>query len=429
MSERWRSTYVEVHLPHLVHNFKLLKSCVAESALFCPMVKADAYGHGDIEVAQAIERHGPITFGVALVEEGVKLRRAGIQSQILVFGTFDHDGAEASVNFNLIPVLSTWDHIGAFERALGEGDHAPVHIKFNTGMSRLGFEPQEAPKLAAHFKGQGRMRLGGVATHLLNGGDYGVGAGSSEKQEKLFSEIFSHFKDTSAVGHYLNSSAILTRPNTKMGARPGIALYGAMPPTSDQIRAHLLPVMSWKSALGLVRKVPKGATVSYDGTWTAKRESWIGLVPVGYADGYGRAFNNKGVMLFRGKRCPVAGIVCMDYTLLDLTGAVADGEPKAGEEIVILGKQGGEQLKVEELASMTGTISYEIMTRLGARVPMLIGSVGLVLGLLLPAVFPVLPALLVSAALFGLSYIFYHVAVQNLVGTISREADRARNFN
>jgi alanine racemase len=357
MSERWRSTHVEVHLPHLVHNFKLLKSCVNEAGLFCPMIKADAYGHGDVEVARALERHGPTTFGVALVEEGVKLRRSGIQSQILVFGQFDHDGAEATVNFNLTPVLSSWEHIKCFERVLGEGDAGPVHIKFNTGMARLGFEREDAAKLAAYFSGQRRMRLGGVATHLVSGEDYGVEGGRSETQSKLFHEIFAHFKNTHAVPHYLNSSAILARPATKIGARPGIALYGAMPPTSDVIRAHLLPVMTWKAGLGLV--------------WTAKRDSIVGVVPVGYADGYGRAFSNKGVMLFRGRRVPVTGIVCMDYTMIDLTDAVTDGPALAGEPVVLMGKQGTEQIKVEELARIAGTISYEIMTRVGARVPRL----------------------------------------------------------
>lgn len=369
MSERWRSTHVEVHLPHLVHNFKLLKSCVGESALFCPMIKADAYGHGDVEVAQALERHGPTTFGVALVEEGVKLRRKGIQSPLLIFGQFDHDSAEAAVNFNLVPVLSSWEHIRCFERVLGEEDAGPVHVKFNTGMSRLGFEADEAAKLAQYFSGQKRMRLAGIATHLASGGDYGIAGGRSESQSKMFHEIYSHFKNTHAVPHYLNSAAILTRPSTKMGARPGIALYGAMPPTHDSIRAHLLPVMTWRSALGLVRKVPKGSSVSYDGTWTAKRDSVVGVVPVGYADGYSRAFTNKGVMLFRGKRVPVTGIVCMDYTMIDLTDAVADGPAAAGETIVIMGKQGNEQVKVEELAQIGGTISYELMTRVGTRVP------------------------------------------------------------
>jgi alanine racemase len=371
MSERWRSTHVEVHLPHLVHNFKLLKSCVPDAPLFCPMIKADGYGHGDVEVAKALERHGPTTFGVVLVEEGVKLRRAGIQSNILVFGSFDHDASEATVNFNLTPVMSTWDHLRFFEHWLAEGDHFPVHVKFNTGMSRLGFESDEAQVLADYFAKQSRMRVAGVCTHLFNGEDFGVAGGHTEDQIKYFDKIFKHFRGTHAIPHYLNSSAILARPNLKVGARPGLALYGAMPPTFDQIRAHLLPVMSWKSSLAIVRKVRPGSSVSYGGTWTAKRESVIGLVPVGYADGYDRGFSNKGCMLYRGQRVSVTGIVCMDYTMIDLTDASKEALPNVGDEVILLGRQGQETLKVEDLAKTLGTIPYEIMTRVGPRVPRL----------------------------------------------------------
>lgn len=371
MQERWRSTHVEVHLPHLIHNFKLLKSCVNEAPLFCPMIKADAYGHGDVEVASALERHGPTTFGVVLVEEGVKLRRAGIQSPILIFGSFDADSSEATVNFNLTPVLSDWSHVRSFEHRLAEGDLFPVHLKFNTGMSRMGFEPTEAAMLAVYFAKQSRMRVAGICTHLQCGEDLGAPGGRTETQMAVFDELFAHFKTTHAVPHYLNSSGIIARPPLKVGARPGIALYGVMPPTLDQIRAHLLPVMNWKSTLSLVRNVRAGQTVSYGATWTAKRDSLIGVVPVGYGDGYARAFSNRGIMLYRGRRVPVVGIVCMDYTMIDLTDAAHGGTPQIGDEVVLLGKQGSELLKVEELASLAGTIPYEILTRVSLRVPRL----------------------------------------------------------
>jgi alanine racemase len=367
VSERWRPTYVEVSIPHLIHNFKLLRSCVSKSQLYCPMVKADAYGHGDVEVAKALERLSPTHLGVALVEEGVKLRRAGIQSSILVFGYFDHDSAEAVMNYNLTPVLSDWRQLQIFERVVADGEGFAVHVKFNTGMSRLGFEPSDAQKLSQYFSKQDRFLLLGIATHLLNGEDFGVNAGRSEGQIQIFETIKAHFKGVPA--HYLNSSAILTHPDTSIGARPGIALYGAMPPTHDKIRAHLLPAMSWKTSLALVRKIKSGETVSYGGTWKAKRDTILGLVPLGYADGYSRNFSNVGQMLFRGQRVPVTGIVCMDYTMLDLTDACKDGTATVSEDIVVLGRQKDESIRVEEMASMIGTISYEILTRVGPRVP------------------------------------------------------------
>jgi len=365
MSERWRSTYVEVHLPHLIHNYKLLRSCVPGARIFCPMVKGDAYGHGDVEISKALDRLNPEYLGVALVEEGVKLRRAGVAAPILVFGTFDRDAAEATVNFSLTPVLSTWAQVKVFESVVTDGEKFSVHLKFNTGMSRQGFEPPEAAQLAEGFSKQNRLSVTGVCTHFLNGEDFGVPGGRCEQQTALFSDVSRLFKG--ALPHYLNSSAIITRPNTTVGARPGLALYGAMPVTHDKIRADLLPVMTWKTSLALTRKIKPGETVSYMGTWTAKRETLLGLVPVGYADGYARAFSNKGLMLFRGRRVPVIGIVCMDYTLIDLTDS--GSAPQPGEEVVIVGKQEKEFLKFEELAQLVGTNPYEVMTRVGPRVP------------------------------------------------------------
>ena len=236
-------------------------------------------------------------------------------------------------------------------------------------MSRMGFELSEAENLSQYFKNSKRFKLGGVATHLLNGEDYGVEDGASSKQLMAFEKVATLFRGVNF--HYLNSSAIITRPDTKAGARPGIALYGSMPPTHDKIRADLQPAMTWRSSVAVVRKIKAGATVSYGGTWTAKRESIIATIPVGYGDGYPRALSNRGIMLFRGQRVPVTGIVCMDYTMIDVTDACKEAVARAGEEVVLLGGQENEKIKVEELAQLAGTITYEIMTRIGPRVPRL----------------------------------------------------------
>ena len=382
-----RPTFAAVDLGRLRANFRVMKSMVAPGALVCPMVKANAYGHGDIEVARELRKSGAIHLGVTLIEEGLRLRSSGDGQAILVFGGFlGVEGAEALIESNLTPVVCDWPQLEMLDRASQSfgREKLAIHLEFDTGMSRLGFAPADADRLRAWFEKRPMFRLEGVCTHLLRGDDLGVRDGESERQFAAFTQALRAFRgfDTKFAVHVLNSggaaAAIGRRDEFEwpseefgpLGARPGIALYGSQPLRDPAGPLPLKPILSWKSRLILVKRLGKGDTVSYDATWRAQRESWIGVVPVGYADGFSRRFSNLGSVLCRGARAPVAGIVCMDYFMIDLTDIVgATGAVAPGEEIVLIGKQGQDEITAHEIASRIGTISYEILTGIGARVP------------------------------------------------------------
>ncbi len=383
----FRPLRAEICLENLRHNYRLLRSIVGKEQFFCPMLKANAYGHGDIEIALALRNEGAKCFGVALVEEGVRLREHIPDASLLVFQPFaDLHSARAVVANRLTPVLSSWDSIRALESAAGaDSAQTEIHLKFNTGMARLGFAPSEAEKLAAYFRSSHRsLIVRGICTHLFAGEDALHGDGHTHVQLKLFSEIFEHFKSNEICGHVLNSSACLARflgPDNLVlkhwGARPGLSLYGVKAPVtglnaeaiSRYEKIDLRPVMRVISKVVHAQRLANGDTVSYGGRYQVKRESTIGVVPIGYADGYMRRLSSKANMSCRGRLVPVAGTVCMDFTMIDMTAANAS----VGDEVVVLGAQNADgqtaMISAQELADLAGTNAYEILTNFSARVP------------------------------------------------------------
>ncbi len=374
---RIRNTYAEIHLGRLRDNIRKLREALGRDKFFCPMVKANAYGHGDIEVAKVSELENVDAVGVVLVEEGIHLRKSNIQTSILVFGLFDSAGAEEVVRYNLTPVLSSWEQLERLEHVLEGPALYPVHLKFNTGMNRLGFDPEETSRLMTHFRSHSILELKGICTHLASSDDGGISGGLSQVQMTKWKSIKQQFADFHVVAHVYNSGAILRGVNRYSsfendGARPGIAIYGASPFSSRELdftAATLEPVMSLKSELVLVRKLSEGETVSYGATWKAHRPTWLGVVPIGYADGLPRQLSNRGAFLYRGGLVPIVGRICMDHTMIDLTDRVGAWDPEIGEEIVVFGKQGITLYTVDELALMCGTIPYEILSNISMRVP------------------------------------------------------------
>jgi alanine racemase len=382
----FRPTIAEVDLAKIQFNFRALSGLLPKTTFVCPMIKADAYGHGDIEVGRALRQAGANHLGVNLVEEAIGLRQGGDKGELLTFALFDERGANAVVEFSLTPVVSDWYQLEAIEKVLKKrsGIVAPlkIHFKFNTGMSRLGFSVSEAKKLRERIDSRGFV-LAGICTHLLRGDDAGVAGGESEAQFSRFSETLGAFADLNPIVHVLNSSGMInlsTRVTAKKplgagvtwpyGARPGIGIYGVAPSNDEGTDIHLQPALSLKSHLALVRQVRNGESVSYGATWRAKRDSVIGVVPLGYADGYMRLLSNKASVLCRGKRVPVTGIVCMDFTMIDLTDVVATtGLIAPGEEVVLIGEQAGQEITAQELATLIGTNPYEILTNISRRVP------------------------------------------------------------
>lgn len=378
----FRRTFAEIHLNHLISNYEKILRIAGTDRFICPMVKANGYGHGDIQIAQTLEKYGAKNFGVCLIEEGLLLRSNGIQADILVFRGFDKYGAQKIVDHQMTPVVSTWEHIEALENSVDE--FIQVHLKFNTGMNRLGFEVSESEKLYKYFKNSKKLKLKALLTHLYNGEDAVLENGRSAHQVELMEQVCDFFKPMDLVTHVLNSGGIASLNQVshqknhylhhkKWGFRPGLMLYGYSP--SNQFSdLDLKPVMTLKSVVNNIRRVPKGESVSYGGHWMAARDSWIAVVPIGYADGVHRLISNKVKILFAGQKAEVIGRICMDFLMLDVTDIISDQNPEKFhmEEVIIFGfDEQGNHLSAEDIAQAAQTISWEVLTSVGERVPRL----------------------------------------------------------
>lgn len=380
--EMFRRTFAEINLDHLSHNFFEIEKVAGDGRFICPMVKANAYGHGDLEVAKHLENLGTTHLGVCLIEEGLLLRNYGIKSKILVFRGFDKQGAQKIFDAQMTPVVSTWEQITALESVADEP--IKVHLKFNTGMNRLGFAPQEAEKLRTYFKNSKKLKLRAVLSHFYCGEDAILNDGHSAGQAKLLSEIHSYFKDEDVWAHLLNSGGIasLAEPEVKnnpdhflnktnWGFRPGLMLYGYSP--SENLNSmNLKPVMTFKSMVNNIRQLQAGESVSYGAIWKADKLSTIAVIPVGYADGVHRLLSNRGKALFAGQEVPIIGRVCMDFLMLDVTEVVKSSNIQKfdEEEVILFGYDpAGNFLSAEVTAKAAETITWEVLTAVGERVP------------------------------------------------------------
>ena len=381
----YRRSVAEIDLRKVERNFLAFRSIYPDGTFICPMVKANAYGHGDVEVAKALRHAGARFVGVALIEEGEKLRRAGDREPILVFGPCDLSSSEAMLRENLTPVASDWKHLEAIEGALSVigQDRVGLHLEFNTGMNRLGFEPEDTEPLKAWFAKHKEFRLEGICTHLFSGNDAGDSGGESNLQLEAFAKICDAFAGHQGlIIHALNSSgsvniwkrlqdrkSVPLSASKSLGLRPGIGLYGIAPHNDEHGDIQLKPVMTLKTHIASLHRISKGEKVSYGPTWTAKRDSVIATLPFGYADGYRRGLSNKSSVIIRGQKVPQVGTICMDYFMIDVTDIEMPNTPvKIGEEVVLMGEQGHERITAEELAKLCGTIPYEILTGISERV-------------------------------------------------------------
>jgi alanine racemase len=375
---RFRPTRAVIHLEHLAHNVRELKKAVGSQVFFCPMVKANGYGHGDVEIAKHLEKEGVTHLGVGLIEEGLLLREMGIHTKLLFFGTCDAAGAKAVVEYKLTPVLSTWDQIQALEAVIPQ-DY-PVHVKFDTGMHRLGFDLKDLAKLVSYFSGPTKMKVEGILTHLHTGEDADRFDGASFEQLCLFQEAEKAFQPFGVVSHTLNTAGLtnfLKHQGQKLphgisphqGVRPGLATYGLAAVPGP---LNLKPVMSLRSETVKYHFIRQGDGVSYNRTWRAPKDSVVAIIPIGYADGYHRLLSNRGEVLFRGQRVPVVGNVCMDYLMIDITHTLKNelAENLKPEPVTLFGlDENKNTISATELAQKAQTISWEILTSVGERVP------------------------------------------------------------
>ncbi len=373
-----RKTYAEISIENLKHNFTLLKSLNTKDAFMCPMIKSSAYGHGDVEVAKALVDEGAKSLGVALVEEGVRLKESGIiNEQILVYGPFGHEAIETVKEHDLIPVVSMLDQLDSL---CSSGENFLIHLKLNTGMNRLGFSESELGSVAKLLHANPQIKVQGICSHLAQAEDFLVAGSSANVQLNNLKKMLSQLPVPAKFIHLFNSAGLLANsiaPQASWGGRPGISLYGVKPKLdglgADQViqwnQCNLKPVMTLKSEIIAYNSIKKGEKVSYGGTWVAQRNSHIGVIPIGYADGYHRTLSNSGSVMYRGKKLPVVGTVCMDYTMVDLTDVLRQSPDGEVKEVILFGEDSFGELPVEDLAKQAGTISYEFLAGLGKRVP------------------------------------------------------------
>lgn len=364
-----RPTRAEISASALRANLNVAKSLAGKAGVMA-VVKANAYGHGAVQVARVLEDEGVDVLGVALVEEGLELRNAGVTSPILVMGGSYEGAWELMVEHQLTPMLFRFEHLeGLIRAATRVGRPAKAHLKLDTGMSRLGVQRSELPGfLAALRAAQTHVELEGFLSHFANADLEGDPV--TAMQLERFAEGLAVVR---AAGfepkwrHVSNTAGVLSLPgNAQVNlVRPGILLYGVAPDAWLK-SAALTPVLCWKSALIHLKTLEAGTPVSYGGTWVAKRRSVIATLPVGYADGFGRIFSNRAQVLVRGQRAPIIGRVTMDMSMVDVTDIAG---ASVNDEVVLLGSQGGVRIDADELATLSDTIPYEVMCSVGARVP------------------------------------------------------------
>lgn len=362
-----RPTVIEVDLDALRHNVQAVRQRIG-SARCMATVKANAYGHGLIRTAKELLGFGVDELGVAFLEEGIALRRAGVTAPILVLGGIIGNQIAHFLEYDLQITASSVYKLGQIEEtAAAMGRRAQVQLKIDTGMGRIGIRHENAAQLFDAFRDTRHCDLRGVFSHFASSHD--ADPAFTVLQLRRFNEALEYFPRHGLpmpVRHIANSAAILQHPDSILDmVRPGIMLYGVYPGPDVARSVGLRPALSMKSRVVYFKVVLAGASIGYDHTWTATRDTRVVTLPVGYGDGYARRLSNHASVLIHGKRYPVAGRISMDQCMVD----IGQDSAYTGDEAVLIGSQGAERVTVEELAGLCETIPYEILTMLSVRIP------------------------------------------------------------
>jgi len=365
--QKYRS-WVEVDLDNFIGNLREIKKIIGPRVDFMPAVKADAYGHGAIEISNAALKNGARMLGVANADEGVQLRISGIEAPMVILGPSTVAEIEQIIKYNLTPSVSDLSFAKKLNSALAKSGHKmPVHIEVDTGMGRGGTMHTEAVKLIQAISGLKNIKLEGIFSHLASSEKV---IPYNDKQWQCFSDLLVDVQRLGIdipVRHIDNSGAILNYPDFKLNmVRPGLMTYGIYPSQHIESKAKLAPVMSFKTSVVLLKSFPPGYGIGYNSTFVTSGPTRIATIPVGYGDGYAFILSNQGEALIRGKRTPIVGRISMDMCTIDVTHIPGC---KVGDEVVLLGKQGGEYISANEIAEKAKTISYEVLCALGKRAP------------------------------------------------------------
>jgi len=380
VTQHVRPTAAVVDIDRLQRNFRAIREALPGTTGVLAAVKGDAYGHGAVTCARALEVAGADWFGVALVEEGRTLRRAGVSRPILCLGGVGPAGAEAAIHHRLTPMISD---LGEAERideaAARRREPYGIHLKVDTGMGRLGVPLPHWERFLDRIANLKWIRVDGIASHLAvsecaPGTD---GRVFTDEQGRRFLGAVQTARARGlrpALLHLANSGAILDHPKLHFDlVRPGLLLYGYSP-AGPECSLPVAPVMQVHTRVLVVRDLPQGVSVSYGQAWTTPRPSRIATLPVGYADGYPRALSGKAWVLIHGHRAPLRGRICMDLCMVDVTEIPVPVGP--GDEVVLLGEQGDDAITAWDLADWADTIPYEILAGFSERVPRVLRSEG-----------------------------------------------------
>jgi alanine racemase len=364
---RYRS-WVEVDLDHFADNWQEMKRLVGPDVRIMQVVKADAYGHGAIEMAHAAMKNGAACLGVANADEGAQLRVGGIDAPIVILSPSPDSEISAIMKYNLIPSVSDIGFARELQKRSKKADvRTPIHIEVDTGMGRGGTLYDEALDMIKDIAGFPNILIEGIFSHLAASE---VNIEFNQRQWHLFRKLLEqieHHRIRIDVKHMSNSGAILNYPEFRLDmVRPGIMSYGIYPAPETRNKASLLPVMSFKSRIVLIKEFPEGHSIGYNRTYMTYKPTRIATIPVGYGDGYGVMLSNQGEVLIRGRRAPVVGRVSMDMCTVNVTHIP---ESQVGDEVVLMGRQRDESITANEIADRIKSISYEVLCALGKRAP------------------------------------------------------------
>lgn len=364
-----RPTIAEVSLAALRANLRQAREVVGPRVAVMAVVKADAYGHGAVAAARAFLEAGATCLGVSSVGEGAELRAAGIDAPTVVLGGAFPGEAARVVELGF--ACAVWSEAQARElsaAATAAGRRVAVHVKVNTGMTRLGLDGDEVAPFGRFLGELSGLVVEGLFSHFATADAVELAPARAQVDRfRAAHDALAAAGHRPAHVHLANSAAVLASPDAHFTmVRPGIMLYGYAPATHLAARAALRPAMRLRTRMAQVRSITAGTSVGYGWTWTAARPSRIAVVPVGYADGYHRLNSNRASMLVRGRRVPLAGRVCMDHSMLDVTDVAG---VEAGEPVVVFGAWGESRLGADEVAAWCESISYEMLTSIGKRVP------------------------------------------------------------
>ena len=365
-----RATRAEIDLRAFRHNLQNLRNYLAPQTQIMAVVKADAYGHGAVPCARIAVASGADYLGAGVIEEGIELRKSGINTPILILGSIFANEVEDLVYYDLATILCNLPLAQALSKeGRKQNKIVSVHIKLDTGMNRLGVSPKYSTTLLDQIHNLPNLKVEGISTHFSSADNEDLSV--TQVQIEKFRTTLAKLKNVPIV-HCANTSALLRIPESHFNmVRPGLILYGSLPSPSinkvlSQKGNHFKPVMQWKSQIILIKPIAKGQPISYSGSFTTQQNSLVATLPIGYADGLHRSLSNKIDVLIRGKRAPQIGNICMDMTLIDVTKIQGVAE---GDEVVLFGEQEGQVIQVEEMATKGETIPYEILCNVGKRVP------------------------------------------------------------